>query len=117
MTPLLLQRPPEQEQQTDNQQPTESPDQKAADSPTVELETGVELTLPADATAPEAAAIAAAVSAHLSADAATADQQTQSSEYVSNWAVARHTGAGRAARNLPRASQGDAWKLAGRLHC
>ncbi|WP_336359302.1 hypothetical protein [Haladaptatus sp. ZSTT2] len=119
MTTQILQHPAELELHgREKPRPEPSPVEQTPpepELPPIELEDGRTISLPDTATEAEAAAIAAAVSAHLSAEDAVrveAEQPTRES----NWTVARRLKMGREARRLPRTETGSAWRLAGRLH-
>ncbi|WP_338728696.1 hypothetical protein [Haladaptatus sp. DJG-WS-42] len=119
MTTQILQHPAELELHgRDNPRPEPAPVEQQPpkpELPPIELEDGRTISVPDNATDAEMAAIAAAVSAHLSAeDTARTEAEQPTSE--SNWSVARRLTVGREARRLPHAASGDAWKLAGRLH-
>jgi hypothetical protein len=119
MTTQILQHPAELELHgRDSSRPEPTPVEQTPpepELPPLDLGGGRSISLPDNATEAEAAAIAAAVSAHLSAeDAARAEVEQQTR--ASNWTIARRLKTGREARRLPQAENGSAWKFAGRLY-
>ncbi|MFT4922021.1 MAG: hypothetical protein ACI8XM_001230 [Haloarculaceae archaeon] len=80
-----------------------------------------ELTIPADATPAEAAAIAAAIGAHIQDQQAAAAAVVAASESTDTWEGTRWQYAGRieglsgVTRRVPRSAPTDEWTAAGRM--
>ena len=97
----------------------EAADESEDDTPDSEVTDGVDLTIPDDATDEEAAAIAAAIGAHLrdreAATAAAAEDDETETWTDKRWSFAgRLRGLQGRAGRVPRGTPTDAWAASGR---
>ncbi|WP_367175334.1 hypothetical protein [Haloarcula rubripromontorii] len=94
----------------------ETPQSDTETAPLTDSANSADLSIPADASETEAAAIAAAISAHVTARqrAAVATAQRQTVEYADEWTLAgRLASVGK--RRLPsKVKRGEEWKAAAR---